>query len=137
MGLHLDIGVIRPQSAGIPVPVSERYFAGGQGTVRGFPEDELGPTDADGNHIGGLERAFLQAEARVPLFWRIGGVLFVDAGFIADRPPGINFKETAVGAGLGIRFRSPIGILRLDAGAPLTKNQSDGVQITFGVSQEF
>jgi outer membrane protein insertion porin family len=137
VGLHLSAGAMRQQEADVPIPVTERFFAGGQGTIRGFPEDRIGPKDDDGNPIGGVERIYLQTEGRMPLFWIVGGVLFADVGLLADRPPGFLFSETAAGAGLGLRIRSPIGIIRLDLAAPLTKSDSDGLQFTFGTSQEF
>jgi outer membrane protein insertion porin family len=136
-GAHLNLAAMRQQSADTPIPVTEKFYMGGQGTIRGFPEDNLGPKNEDGEAIGGNERGFIQIEGRIPLFWIIGGVVFFDAGLLADRPPGINFSETAAGAGLGLRVRSPIGIARIDAAAPLTKRDSDGIQITFGLGQEF
>jgi translocation and assembly module TamA len=92
------------------LPGSIRYFTGGSRTVRGFGYEELTPRDSGGNVIGGrrLLVGSLEVEYRVAEAW--GVAAFADAGNAST-----NFDvPLEVGVGMGIRWRSPIGMLRLD-----------------------
>lgn len=110
------------------LPASQRFFAGGDQSVRGYSYQSLGPRDADGNVIGGryLNVFSVESEVRVRNHW--GAALFLDAGGADDDPgPGLS---KAVGAGL--RYRAPIGSLQLDLAHPLDDNES-GVRVHIGV----
>lgn len=92
------------------LPSSVRFFAGGAQSVRGFSYESLGPTDEDGDVIGGkhLLVGSLEVEHWVTEKW--GLALFYDAGNAID-----DFNDTLEeGAGIGYRWKSPIGSIRID-----------------------
>ncbi len=96
----------------------DRFFAGGATTVRGYAEDSLGPRDLFGLPLGGDKMVVLNQELRFPIKGWVRGVGFIDGGnvFNALEP---NFSRgLMVGYGLGLRFSSPVGLLRLDYGIP-------------------
>jgi outer membrane translocation and assembly module TamA len=101
------------------LPASERFFAGGDTSVRGFALDQLGASsvlDYNGVSNGGNGLVIFNAELRFPL-WRqksLGGAVFVDAGNVFAKVSEMNLGEMRSGAGFGIRWKSPVGPLRLD-----------------------
>lgn len=109
-----------------PIPLPERFFGGGGNTHRGFPENQAGPRDAlTGFPLGGSALLFNSVELRFPLLGaNVNGVLFEDAGNIYSSLSKISFRGTqtsltdfnymAHAAGFGIRYRTPVGPLRLD-----------------------
>ncbi len=115
-----------PILEGDPIPIAERFFGGGGSTMRGFPENEAGPRDPlTGFPLGGSALFFNSAELRFPLFGAdVNGVLFEDAGNIYSSLSNISFRVDQHGSsdfdymvhavGFGIRYRTPIGPLRLD-----------------------
>ncbi|HVS12945.1 MAG TPA: autotransporter assembly complex family protein [Thermoanaerobaculia bacterium] len=108
------------------LPPSFRFFTGGDQSVRGFGYQELGPTNADGVVLGGDAAATASVEYERRLFdsrrlgrWSVAA--FVDAGdaFDVDRPP--SFGDLRSGAGLGLRWLSPIGLVRVDVASAWTE----------------
>jgi outer membrane protein insertion porin family len=105
------------------LPASERFFAGGDTTVRGFALDRLGTAetlDSDGFPQGGNGMAIFNLEARAPYWKNLQFVWFVDAGNVFERASAIRLNELRVSSGLGFRYRSPIGPLRVDWGWKLS-----------------
>jgi len=101
------------------LPASERFFAGGDTTVRGFALDQLGTTatlDEDGFPLGGNAVAIFNAELRVPLFGGFGVVGFVDAGNVFARTSDMRVEDIRGAVGFGIRYASPVGPIRIDLG---------------------
>jgi outer membrane protein assembly complex protein YaeT len=101
------------------LPASERFFAGGDTTVRGFALDRLGTDqtlDPQGFPQGGNGVMILNAELRAPYWKGLGLVGFVDAGNVFRRAENISVTELRVATGFGVRYRSPIGPLRVDLG---------------------
>ena len=80
LATRLKLGGIEPYGASTEVPFNVRFFAGGAGSVRGFQLNRLGPTNADGDPIGGMSLIEGSVELRFPLFGDFGAVLFVDFG---------------------------------------------------------
>ena len=104
------------------LPASERFFAGGDSTVRGFALDRLGTEatlNADGYPTGGNAMAVFNLELRTPHVKGVGLVGFLDAGNVFLRVSDLNLGEIRASAGVGIRYRSPLGPLRLDVGFKL------------------
>lgn len=114
------------------VPASERFFAGGDTTVRGFALDRLGTAetlDPRGVPKGGNALVILNGEMRVPFGRSFGGVAFLDIGNVFARVSDIDPGELRAGAGFGIRYRSPIGPVRLDLGFKLDRRRfADGTR---------
>ena len=89
LGLRYDTGLIIPGRGDINVPLAERFFNGGENTVRSFKEDRLGPRDASGKPAGGLGTNVLSVELRRRLVENFTGSLFADLGNVApNRTPG-------------------------------------------------
>ncbi len=101
-------------------PASLRFFAGGDASVRGFDFEELGPLDDLGEILGGEYLAVTSAEIDGPLRGKFRWAAFVDAG----NAFGGNNDEVAYSAGLGLRWLTPIGPLRLDIASALSDSES-------------
>jgi outer membrane protein assembly factor BamA len=109
----------RPVFINQELPASERFFAGGDTTVRGWALDRLGSEsvlDANGVSNGGNGLLIFNGELRFP-FWKrksLGGAVFIDVGNVFAKVGDIDFGQLRSGAGFGIRWRSPVGPLRMD-----------------------
>jgi translocation and assembly module TamA len=101
------------------LPASKRFFAGGDNSVRGFGLDQIGPTDELGDVVGGRYLAVGSVELERWLQGRWSAAAFVDAGNAFD-PDYANRAE--YGAGLGVRWRSPVGPIRLDLASALSRD---------------
>jgi outer membrane protein assembly factor BamA len=135
--LRARLGWIAPQSSGSSTPLNERYFAGGLHTIRGFPEDAVGPTDNAGNPRGGRLLATGCVETRLELIWRLGATAFLDAGNVVDDVDALAWRSTSVGAGTGLLVDSPVGRLRASVAFPLTARFRDGAQINIATGAAF
>jgi outer membrane protein insertion porin family len=110
------------QRPGGELPVYEKFTLGGMNTVRGFEYGHISPIDpATGDRIGGEKMMVYNAEFRFPLQKEQGvmGVLFFDAGNVFTKDEDYTFSGIRSGAGLGIRWYSPVGPLRLEWGKNL------------------
>ena len=106
------------------LPASERFFAGGDTTVRGFALDQLGTPatiDKDGFPIGGNALVILNAELRIPVRGGLGAVGFVDAGNVFAKTTAIDLGAFRSAVGFGIRYRSPVGPIRVDMGFKMNR----------------
>lgn len=116
-------------STGTPerdIPLPERFFSGGASSQRGFAENQAGPRDlTTGFPIGGRAVLINSFELRFPLLGEnVGGVLFHDAGNVYSSLNSISFRPTqrdikdfdymVHAVGFGVRYRTPIGPIRLD-----------------------
>ena len=114
------------------LPLSERFFAGGDTSVRGFALDRLGDEatiDPDGFPQGGNATLIFNAELRAPVTRRIGIVLFLDAGNVYDRVGNISLARIRGGAGFGVRYQSPVGPIRVDLGFKLDRQEFDNGEL--------
>jgi outer membrane protein assembly factor BamA len=105
------------------LPASQRFFAGGSTTVRGFQLDRLGVPEiltADGLSLGGNALVVMNAEVRravAHLFGRsVSAVGFVDAGNVFATASTLDFRRLRTTTGFGVRYDSPLGPIRLDFG---------------------
>lgn len=114
-----DIGDIAP---------SRRYYAGGGGSVRGYGYQSIGQTDIDGKPLGGKGLAELSLEARIRLRGILGGNLgvvpFIDAGNVY-RNPYPDLSGFQFGAGIGVRYYSLFGPVRVDLATPINRRLGD------------
>ena len=108
------------------LPASERFFAGGDTTVRGFSLDRLG-TDATisptGLPTGGNGLVVLNSEVRVAVVGSLGAVAFLDAGNVFLRATELDLGNLRAAAGFGIRYQSPVGPIRIDLGFKLARRE--------------
>lgn len=110
------------------LPASERFFAGGDSTVRGFAIDRLGTAetiDSDGFPKGGNALIIFNTEIRVPVWRELGAVAFLDVGNVFSRVSRIDLGDLRGSVGFGIRYRSPVGPIRVDLGFKLQRRQFD------------
>jgi len=98
------------------IPIDERFFNGGAASVRSFGERKLGPHDPKGNPIGGEFLTVFNVEYTFPLYGELQGAVFFDAGNLlpTSEDPGLDDMRYALG--LGLRYKLPIGPVRLDYG---------------------
>jgi translocation and assembly module TamA len=119
------------------IPANWRFYAGGGGSVRGYAYDELGPTFL-GAVVGGRSLFEASAELRVKLTDTIGLVPFFDAGnaFASSFP---NFSEPLyTAAGVGLRYYTAVGPIRLDVAFPLERRAGNGpVAVYVSIGQAF
>ncbi len=111
------------------LPASERFFAGGDSTVRGFALDRLGDEStigANGFPTGGNAMIVLNSELRMPVFGPLQVVGFLDAGNVIDRVGNFDLARIRGAAGFGVRYRSPIGPIRIDLGFKLDRREFAG-----------
>ena len=126
----------------LPVPLSERFTAGGENTHRAFPLDRLGNLCTDPEELkfdcqptlfratensrvlplGGNALFLVNAEYRFPIFSSVGGAVFADIGNVFAKT--IDFNQLRYGAGLGIRYLSPVGPVRVDVAMPFRRYES-------------
>jgi translocation and assembly module TamA len=119
------------------VPLDKRFYAGGGGSVRGYAFQSIGPRDASGRPLGGASLVEGSVELRQRVSGNIGVVGFVDAGSIGDSETP-DFSNLSVGAGLGLRYATAIGPLRLDVGVPLNRDPGGSrYGIYVGLGQAF
>ncbi len=113
------------------------FFSGGGGTVRGQPYQSLSVDLGGDVNVGGRSFIGLSGEARVKMSSRASIVVFADAGFIgAESTPGTDGKWHS-GAGLGLRYDTGVGPIRLDVATPTSGDTGDGIQIYVGIGQAF
>jgi outer membrane protein insertion porin family len=108
------------------LPASERFFAGGDTTVRGFSLDRLGTeetTSATGFVTGGNGLVVLNTEMRVTVWGGVEGVGFFDVGNVFARVRDIDLGRLRPAAGMGVRYRSPVGPIRVDLGFNLNRRE--------------
>jgi translocation and assembly module TamA len=120
------------------VPANRRLFSGGGGSVRGYAQDFIGPLDDNGDPIGGLSALELGTELRAQIRDPFGVALFVEGGAVSeDAWP--SFSDGAqFAAGLGLRYLSPVGPLRLDVGVPMNaRDEDDAFQIYLSIGQAY
>ena len=117
---------------------SEKFYAGGGTSVRGFAEDSLGELDFFGSSRGGNGLLLLNQEARFPLYRWLRGVGFVDAGNVFAKAGDLSFSNLEAGAGFGLRIESPFALIRIDYGMPLTsREQQSAGRWYFAIGQAF
>ena len=119
------------------LPPDQRFYAGGSGTVRGYRYQSVGPLFADGRPQGGSSVTAATVEYRQRFGESFGAVAFVDAGEVGNTSA--PFTGTLLeGAGVGARYYTSIGPIRLDVAVPLVRRHSDEIgEIYIGLGQAF
>lgn len=120
------------------VPASIRFYSGGGGSVRGYAYQSLGPRDHNNDPLGGASFLEMSVEARIKITKDIGIVPFLDGGnSYAGQTPRPDKEGIQWGAGLGLRYYTSIGPVRLDVASPLNPRKDDApyfVYISIGQS---
>ena len=119
---------------------SRRFYSGGGGSVRGYGYQRIGPRDVDNDPIGGRSLAEFSLEARVRLNafgGNFGIVPFIDGGTLSTEAVP-DFKDWQIGVGIGARYYSSFGPIRIDIGTPLNRQKGDGrIAVVVGLGQAF
>jgi outer membrane protein insertion porin family/translocation and assembly module TamA len=153
--VRLRIGSAEPFAGTGDIPLYERFYAGGINSVRGYERRHVGrdatfvasdishdvlgrrlATDRD--PIGGKSLVEASVELRHPITRQVDGAVFLDAGQVALDSWDFPFDDMRYGAGFGVRYKSPIGPLRLDLGFPVEPPPGDPVwQVHVSIGQAF
>lgn len=115
------------------------FYSGGGGTVRGQPYQSLGVSLLRSGTLrtGGTRFVGFSGELRAGVTEKIGVVAFYDAGFVSADGYFSASGAWQSGAGLGLRYKTPIGPIRLDLAAPVKGSTGSGVQVYLGIGQAF
>ena len=133
--LELRTGWMKLLAGKPDVSLNERYLLGGEGSVRGFKRNSLGPVGENGKPLGGRALALARGEARFAVYKTLGAAVFVDAGQVFADFDAIRLSDLAVAWGVGLRFNTRVGLLRLDVATPLSEKGDPLVY--FSVGQAF
>jgi outer membrane protein assembly complex protein YaeT len=135
------LGMATGFTTGEQLPASERFFAGGDTTVRGFALDRLGvrhvpaqrgdTLDQEGVPIGGNGLVIFNAELRAPVAGGLGVVGFLDTGNVFARTTDLDLTELRSALGGGLRYKSPFGPIRLDVGFKVNRQPGEGLTAWF------
>ena len=120
------LGAINTERKG-DVPATERFYAGGDQSVRGYGYNKLGPTE-DGENVGGRYLTVGSVEADYLFAGNFGAAAFFDAGNADDDFP----PDLKRGVGIGFRWRSPVGMARIDLAKALDEGEDFRIHISFG-----
>ncbi len=128
------------QASGVGVfglPPDQRFYAGGSATVRGYRFQTLGPQFPDRKPTGGTAISAGTVEFRQRILSSYGIVTFLDVGQVSSN--GAPFTSAwHAGAGIGARYYTPIGPIRLDVAVPLNKLPGgDSFELYIGIGQAF
>ena len=109
---------------GHEVPITEKFYVGGLNSVRGFRYGEAGPTDENDEPIGAKNQMFFNFEWIFPIYKpaSVKGVLFFDTGAGFDNWSSLRMRTSA---GVGIRWFSPMGPIRLEFGCNLNPQEGE------------
>lgn len=123
----LRLGYAFPFGTSVALPVQNLFYAGGPRSVRGYDLDHL-VTDEAGNAVGGnVELVMHLLEVQFPLVWLFKGAVFSDVGYVWQNIQSVNLKNVKFTAGPGLRFITPVGILRFDVGFKLNHVGNNGL----------
>ncbi len=136
LALRALVGVIEGATT-FQVPPDQRFFGGGGGTIRGYRFQSVGPQFADRKPVGGTSIDVGTVEFRQRFGASYGAVVFVDAGQVGSDGKPFSGKLRA-GAGIGARYYTAIGPIRLDVAVPLVRQaKGDILEAYIGIGQAF
>jgi outer membrane protein assembly complex protein YaeT len=123
---------------GQTIPLSERFFAGGSNTVRGFEQNSLGPVGFAREPMGGDAMLVINNEIRFPLVSIFDGVGFVDVGNVYAQASDFSFADLRKTGGVGLRVRTPWFLIRFDYGIKLDQRPGETRgRFFFSIGQAF
>jgi outer membrane protein assembly factor BamA len=134
-GVRIGLG----KGVGQDLIPSERFFAGGGTTIRGYAKDEVGPRSLEtGDPLGGDAVFILNQELRFPLYKILSGAVFLDIGNVYPRVSDLDPFDVRESAGFGFRLITPFVLLRFDWGFKLDRRPGESLStIFFSIGQAF
>lgn len=131
--LRAELGYLK-SSRFEQIPPALRYFAGGDMSIRGFSYKAVSPTAPDGKLVGGSHLATGTIEYQYQVYPDWWGALFYDTGLAAER---YSRQELHSGAGIGVRWASPIGAIKFDLATPVkSPNNNKEIKFYLGLGAE-
>ena len=125
---RINVGTVAAaDNSNLNVPYYKRFFLGGATSNRGWGRFEIAPLSSEGFPVGGLSMVDGSSEVRFPIRGNLGGVLFVDYSQVWPGSWQFDLKELQYAVGPGLRYRTPIGPVRVDLGYQL--NHVDGLLV--------
>ena len=136
---NINVAVAAQQQAGEDgeIPRIKRFYLGGNSSIRGFDQQQLGPFDEDGPS-GGKLRLFTNFELRFPVYEIFGATVFLDVGNLWPEIEDANISDLEMAVGMGLTIDTPIGPARIDYGIPLgAEHANKGGQIHIAIAYAF
>jgi outer membrane protein insertion porin family len=138
LATRLEVGLSNTLGSIGDVPLSERFYSGGEGSVRGYGLRRIGPLSASDDPLGGLSLIEGSVELRRPLFWKLNGALFFDCGQVATKAYDLRVDALQCGYGPAAGLNSPVGPINFYLGFPTQKPRGDSFwQFYFSIGQYF
>jgi len=138
LATRLKVGLSNTLSTIGDVPLSERFYSGGEGSIRGYGLRRIGPLSASNDPLGGLSLIEGSVELRRRLFWKLNGALFFDCGQVATQPYDLRIDALQCGYGPAVGMNSPVGPINFYVGFPTEKPRGDSNwQFYFSIGQYF
>ncbi len=130
LATRIKSGNIFTLARNILIPISERFYLGGASTVRGYPEQLLGPVFYDENNEnpkarGGKFMLLSNIEFRIPLFWLFVGETFLDGGNVWLDARDLQINDIRFSTGTGLAILTPLGPVRFDYGFKLRREKQE------------
>jgi len=114
------------------LPPELRFFAGGDRSIRGFDYQQLGTTNDAGKVIGGTYLTVGSVEVEHYFLQKWGGAVFVDGGDAFRRGE----FDLNIGAGVGVRWRSPVGVVRVDVAKPVKSDLAQSIRLHISIGPD-
>lgn len=134
LALKAKVGQLQSFNSDKVIPVEERFFAGGSQSIRGWSRNDISPINENKEKIGGHSIIEFSIEERIMVYSSLEWSLFYDGGNVWKEEIDLNDLKHSVGTGL--RYHSPIGVLRLDFAHPISKDTKTN-QIYFQIGYSF
>lgn len=139
LGTSFKFGLIQALGGSDVIPLQERFYNGGENTVRSFRESELGPKDDSGKPLGGEAFSVFSVELRRRLKGKLEGAVFWDLGNVTEHHGDVfDFRGFGQAIGFGMRYSLPVGPIRIDAGLNPDPGQDDArITVHFSLGMAF
>ncbi|HLN82662.1 MAG TPA: outer membrane protein assembly factor BamA, partial [Candidatus Binatia bacterium] len=122
---RLKLGLADSIGASENLPIFERFYSGGEKSVRGYVRRHLGPLSSIGDPLGGLSLVEGSLELRRPIWKELSGAVFVDFGQVSKRSFDLPFGNLQFSRGFGVNYTTPVGPLSLYVGFPVHPPRGD------------
>lgn len=133
---RLKGGFMKSLRSAEDTPIADRFYAGGSSSVRGWSRFDLGPKSSDDLPMGGNSMLIGSLELRYPIWNRISGAIFSDAGNVWSGSYDHDLKEIEYAGGLGLRVETPLGPIRLDVAKSLSQPNKK-IQFYLNIGEAF